>query len=214
MVSPPVCSKCYTHCSTCYTFWTPTKETVIAKDPQRRAAWTEIATDYVLEHGLIGLSLRPLAAELGTSDRMVLYHFGSKDELVADVLRCSNDRAAAQVNALTPSRDLRSAVVDLWAALQGEPTERCNRIYIEAAALGLFGREPYASVVRGANAVWTAALVGHLVRSGVDASLAARAVELIDAAFMGFQLDLPLDVDPAARARAVADLADAVAALT
>jgi AcrR family transcriptional regulator len=189
-------------------------ETVIAKDPQRRAAWTEVATDYVLEHGLIGLSLRPLAAELGTSDRMVLYHFGSKDELVADVRRCSNDRAAAQVNALTPSRDLRSAVVDLWAALQGEPTERCNRIYIEAAALGLFGREPYASVVRRANAVWTAALVGHLVRSDVDEALATRAAELIDAAFMGFQLDLPLDVDPAARARAVADLSDSVAALT
>lgn len=168
----------------------------------------------MLEHGLIGLSLRPLAAELGTSDRMVLYHFGSKDELVADVLRCSNDRAAAQVNALTPSRDLRSAVVDLWAALQGEPTERCNRIYIEAAALGLFGREPYASVVRRANAVWTAALVGHLVRSDVDEALATRAAELIDAAFMGFQLDLPLDVDPAARARAVADLSDSVAALT
>jgi AcrR family transcriptional regulator len=217
VVLPSWCSRCYTQCSTCYSraarSTSSPQETVIAKDPQRRAAWTEVATDYVLEHGLIGLSLRPLAAELGTSDRMVLYHFGSKDELVADVLRCSNDRAAAQVNALTPSADLRSAVVELWTSLQDGTTERCNRIYIEAAALGLFGREPYASVVRGANAVWTAALVAHLVRSGVDEGLAARAAELIDAAFMGFQLDLPLDVDPAARARAVADLANAVSSL-
>lgn len=186
----------------------------MAKDPQRRAAWTEVATDYVLAHGLIGLSLRPLAAELGTSDRMLLYHFGSKDELVADVLRCSNDRAVAQIAALPPSPDLRTAVGDLWAAVQAEPADRCTRIYVEASALGLFGREPYASVVRGANTVWTAALVAHLVRSGVAPDLAPRAVELIDAAFMGFQLDLPLDVDPAARARAIADLADAVAALT
>ena len=55
----------------------------MATKTQRRVEWTEAATDYVLEHGLIGLSLRPLAAELGTSDRMLLYHFGSKDELVA-----------------------------------------------------------------------------------------------------------------------------------
>ncbi|MDO7868239.1 TetR/AcrR family transcriptional regulator [Nocardioides jiangxiensis] len=172
-----------------------------------------MATDYVLAHGLIGLSLRPLAAELGTSDRMLLYHFGTKDELVADVLRCSNDRAAASIAALAPSRDLRSAVENLWAAVQSDPVDRCTRIYVEASALGLFGQEPYAAVVRAANAVWTAALVAHLVRSGVADDLAPRAAELVDAAFMGFQLDLPLDVDPAARARSVADLADTVAAL-
>ena len=38
----------------------------------RRDELLSRATDYVLEHGLIGLSLRPLAAELGTSDRMLV----------------------------------------------------------------------------------------------------------------------------------------------
>ena len=60
---------------------------------ERRDQLAEGATDYVLEHGLIGLSLRPLAAELGTSDRMLLYHFTDKDDLVATVLRVSNDRS-------------------------------------------------------------------------------------------------------------------------
>jgi AcrR family transcriptional regulator len=191
----------------------PAREAAIAKDPQRRAAWTVASTDYVLSHGLIGLSLRPIAAELGTSDRMLLYHFGSKDALVADVLRESNHRAVAQVTALPASRDLYAAVGDLWATVHAEPTDRCTRLYVEAAALGLFGREPYASVVREANALWMAALVDHLERSDVKPVLAPRVAELLDAAFMGFQLDLPLDVDPADRARAVADLADAVAAL-
>lgn len=187
------------------------RETVIAKDPQRRAAWAEIATDYVLERGLIGLSLRPLAAEIGTSDRMLLYHFGSKDQLVADVLRTSNDRSVAEVVALPPSSDLRAAVLDLWAVMEGD---RCSRIYVEAAALGLFGSEPYATVVREANALWIDCLVGHLVKTGVDRPLAERASKVIDAAFMGFQLDLPLDVDRADRGPVVADLAHAVAALT
>ena len=123
----------------------------MARNAERRAEWTEAATDYVLEHGLIGLSLRPLAADLGTSDRMLLYHFGSKDELVAAVLRESNERSTAHVRAMEPSRDLRRAVHDLWAAMLVPQIYRCSRLYVEAAALGLLGQEPYASVVGEAN---------------------------------------------------------------
>lgn len=167
----------------------------------------------MLEHGLIGLSLRPLAASLGTSDRMLIYHFGTKDHLVADILHTSIDRSTSHIAALPPSADLRTAVLDLWAATQTPPLDGCNRIYVEASALGLLGREPYASAVRVGNTRWMDALVGHLARSGVEASRAVRAAELVDAAFMGFQLDLPLDQDPAARMRTVTDLADTLAAL-
>ncbi|MFG1817651.1 TetR/AcrR family transcriptional regulator [Kribbella sp. NPDC049174] len=185
----------------------------MAKDLQRRDEWTRTATDYVHEHGLIGLSLRPLAAALGTSDRMLLYHFESKDHLIAALLRESNDRGVAGIQALSPSRDLRAAVHDLWTAVNSPDIEPCARLYVEAAALGLLGREPYASVVREANARWMRALVNHLAGSGVARPLAKRAATVIDAAFVGFQLDAPLDVSRAARKRSVADLAEAVAAL-
>lgn len=179
----------------------------------RREEWTAAATDYVLEHGLITLSLRPLAAALGTSDRMLIYHFGSKDHLVADVLRTSNERACAAVAALPPSRDPRAAVLDLWELMKAPAIAPCTRLYVEAAALGLLGREPYVSVVREANAVWIRCLAEHLARSGVDAADVRRVVGLLDAAFLGFQLDLPLDVHPEVREASVADLADAVALL-
>ncbi|GAA3818713.1 TetR/AcrR family transcriptional regulator [Nocardioides panacisoli] len=185
----------------------------MAKDQRRREEWTGAATDYALEHGLIGLSLRPLAAALGTSDRMLLYHFGSKDHLVADVLRESNDRAIEALAVLPASAGPRRAVGDLWDAVRAPQVLPCTRLYVEAAALGLLGREPYASVVRQANARWVAALKDHLVRSGVDVRRAGRAVNLVDAAFLGFQLDAPLDVDERARRRVVADLARAVEAL-
>ncbi len=184
--------------------------TAPAKDPQRRAAWAELATDYVHERGLIGLSLRPLAAELGTSNRVLLYHFGTKDQLVADVLRTSNERSVAEVAALEPSKDLHSAVHDLWSVMEGD---RCSRIYVEAAALGLFGREPYVSAVREANALWITGLIAHLDKSGVAPEVAERAASIIDAAFMGFQLSVGADGSLPERARSVEDLADAVAAL-
>jgi AcrR family transcriptional regulator len=55
-------------------------------DPDRRTATLSRAAEYVLENGLAGLSLRPLAQALGTSPRMLLYDFGSKERLVAEVL--------------------------------------------------------------------------------------------------------------------------------
>ena len=41
---------------------------------------------FVLENGLSAASLRPLAKAAGTSDRMLIYHFGSKERLIEDLL--------------------------------------------------------------------------------------------------------------------------------
>jgi hypothetical protein len=97
--------------------------------------------------------------------------------------------------------------------MQAPRLSRCQRTYVEAAALGLFGREPYVSTVREGNRQWVAAVADHLVASGTSRAQAGRAVELLDAAMTGFLLDLPLDPRAPARDQAVADLADAVAAI-
>ena len=178
----------------------------------RRDELAEQATDYALAHGLIGLSLRPLAEALGTSDRMLLYHFRDKDDLVATILRATTARSVGSIRALKPSADLRAAVLDLWSAVSSGAMQGCQRLYVEAAALGLFGREPYVTEVREANAAWMSALADHLVRSGVPADRAGRAAAMVDATFMGLQIDQPLSTTSQQR-RAVQDLADAVWAL-
>ena len=38
-------------------------------------------------HGLANLSLRPLAKAVGSSPRLLLYYFGSKDELVVEIIQ-------------------------------------------------------------------------------------------------------------------------------
>jgi AcrR family transcriptional regulator len=186
----------------------------VPRETSRREELAQAATDYVLTHGLLGLSLRPLAADLGTSDRMLLYHFEGKDDLVATVLRVSNDRSVAEIRALPPASDVRRAVLDLWGLLASPRLARCQRMYVEAAALGLFGLEPYATVLREANQVWVGALADHLVASGAPSDLAPRAVALLDATLMGFLLDLPFEGGQPAREQAVRDLADAVATIT
>jgi AcrR family transcriptional regulator len=178
----------------------------------RRDELAEGATDYALAHGLIGLSLRPLAEALGTSDRMLLYHFRDKDDLVATILRNTTTRSVASIRALKPSADLRAAVLDLWHAASTGALQDCQRLYVEAAALGLFGKEPYATEVREANAAWMTALSDHLVRSGVPETNAAPAANLIDATFMGLQIDQPLDTIDQLE-HTVRDLAESVSAL-
>ena len=177
----------------------------------RREELAEAATDYALEHGLIGLSLRPLAEALGTSDRMLLYHFDDKDDLVATILRTAVARSAENLRRLPAPRDLRSAVLELWRAVSSGPQERCQRLYVEAAALGLFGREPYATTVPETNAEWGAAVTAHFQRAGLDRVSARQATVLVDATFMGLQLDERFDT-PAKLRRTVRDLADAVVA--
>lgn len=186
----------------------------MARTTARREALANAATDYVLEHGLIGLSLRPLAAALGTSDRMLLYHFADKEDLESTVVRVSTDRSVAEVRALQRAPDVRSAVLHLWTAMTAGQLERCQRLYVEAAALGLFGREPQAATVRDSNHRWTEAVADYLVDAGAPREQARRAAVLVDATFAGLQLDLPLDPDSPTQRRTVQDLADAVATIT
>src|SRR4051812_24846623 len=58
----------------------------------RREELLDRAYSYVLEHGLATLSLRPLAAAIGSSPRVLLFLFESKDGLVRALL----ERARAE----------------------------------------------------------------------------------------------------------------------
>src|ERR1700754_4903448 len=100
----------------------------MARDTARRTELAEAATDHALEHGLIGLSLRPLAAALGTSDRMLLYHFDGKDDLIATVIETTSDRSVELIRGLPASRSVRRAVLDLWEASTSPPLDRCSRL--------------------------------------------------------------------------------------
>lgn len=172
----------------------------------------EQATDHVLVHGLIGLTLRPLAQAIGTSDRMLVYHFTDRDTLVTEVVVRVTERAVEAVDALPAAPTVRSAVNRLWAAYRTEPLNGCLDVYCQAAATGLIGQEPYRSSARAANEGWSAALSRYLERSGAPARRVRRVVTLVDSALYGFHLDLATD-RPDELARGVDDLAVAAQAV-
>ena len=61
----------------------------------RRTALLDALADHVLANGLSASSLRPMAKAAGTSDRMLLYYFKDKDELVSAVLATLAGRLTA-----------------------------------------------------------------------------------------------------------------------
>src|SRR6266540_3214372 len=72
----------------------------------------EQAYQYALEHGLADLSLRPLATAIGSSPRVLLFLFGSKDGLIRALLaRARTDELTVldRARAETGHDDLASA---------------------------------------------------------------------------------------------------------
>lgn len=63
----------------------------------RRAELLDRAYAYVLENGISSLSLRPLASACGTSPRVLLYLFDSKDGLTRELLARARDEQLAMV---------------------------------------------------------------------------------------------------------------------
>ena len=55
------------------------------RQPQIRQRLLDACTDYALEHGLPD-RLGPLAAAAGTSSRMLIYHFETRDGLLREIL--------------------------------------------------------------------------------------------------------------------------------
>jgi len=110
-------------------------------DPTRRAATLERAAHYVLEHGLAGLSLRPLAKALGTSPRMLLYDFGSKErlihEILAEIRRHETSLLEAEVRSLE----------DVWRWIAAPEREPFLRLFFEIYVDAL-GRDEAQPLVR------------------------------------------------------------------
>lgn len=91
---------------------------------------------YVLVHGLAAMSLRPLAEAVGSSPRVLLFLFGSKDGLVRALL----DRARADeldFLAATPAGSLAETASRVWDWLAGVERRGLLTLWVEAYARSL-----------------------------------------------------------------------------
>lgn len=110
--------------------------------PDVRQELLEAAVDYVTEHGLADLSLRRLANELGTSHRMLIHHFGSKDGMWAAIVKEVERRQLALFAAveLEPSMSLQDVLRTWWRHISDPSLWPNERLFFEVYAQALQDR--------------------------------------------------------------------------
>jgi len=86
----------------------------------RQTELLDAAYAYVLDHGIAEVSLRPLAAAIGSSPRVLLYLFGSKDGLVRALLAHAreDELGMLRVHGTASGAGLDWAVRRTWAWLR------------------------------------------------------------------------------------------------
>lgn len=123
------------------------------------------ALEVVASDGLHRLSFGRVAARAGTSDRVVVYYFATKDELTEAVLSAVG---AALSDGLAPALlGLRAAghqelVRRVWVVVSEPAAHALVAIYVQALGLAAAGVAPYTVVVADIVTSWTTRFEEHL----------------------------------------------------
>ena len=194
----------------------------------RRAQLLERCYEYVLEHGLASVSLRPLAAAVGSSPRVLLFLFGSKDELVRELLARARAEelqlpALGSAAAGLPAAALRSAAaglpaaalgsaaaglpaaaLEVWGWLAADQHRGLLRLWVESYARSLIEPDgPWGTFARETVEDWLALLAAAQPASDRDTEAGIAQRTLVLAVLRGALLDLLATDDRERTTRAV-----------
>src|SRR5205085_6388619 len=95
---------------------------------------------YFLQHGIAGLSLRPLGRGVGTSPRMLLHYFGSKDSLIAAVMQQAEAELQSIFQSLLTHPQAgrkKNVMLTFWNTLSNKRTRPIIRLLFEIQILAL-----------------------------------------------------------------------------
>ncbi|MGW1130625.1 TetR/AcrR family transcriptional regulator [Streptomyces griseoluteus] len=158
----------------------------------RRAQLVDAAVDHVAAHGIADLSLRGLGAAIGVSHRMLIHYFGSKEQLLVEIVRTSERRQRDVLSRLRLEPGLSPADVArlLWRQLTDPRLAGQERLFFEICGHALRGRPEAAPVLEGLVTDWLEPLVAAEVGAGAEPDAARNRARLGLATVRGLLLDL------------------------
>lgn len=164
-----------------------------ARHEPRKGDLLAAAVDYVFAHGLSELSIRPLAAALGISHRTLLYHFGSKEDLVVAILKEVRDRERL-VFAFRAADPETTSTVDYvraaWRRFTSPAYAGFFRLWFEVYGLALQEPALYGGFLDGVVTDWLPLFGPLLARDGCPPDHAPSVATFILDGVRGLQLDL------------------------
>jgi AcrR family transcriptional regulator len=158
------------------------------------------AMEHVAEHGVGNLSLRGLAAALGTSHRMLIYHFGSREGLLIEVIRAveAQQRAALAQMLLDEEAPPAETMRRMWRRVADPALWPNERLFFEVYAQALQGGPHAEPLLDGIVDLWVEPLARLAVARGEDEARARAEARLGVAVTRGLLLDLLATRDRAA----------------
>ncbi|MEJ3658682.1 TetR/AcrR family transcriptional regulator [Actinomycetes bacterium KLBMP 9759] len=150
------------------------------------------ALDHVTEHGMGDLSLRALAAALGTSHRMLIYHFGSREGLLVALVQAVEQRQRDLLTTMltAPDTSLAEQSRRFWAQLTDPRMWPSARLFFELYGQALQGRPHVTALLDGVVDDWLDPLTEIGMRDGTPRELARARARLRLAVARGLLLDL------------------------
>lgn len=150
----------------------------------------DAAIDHLGRHGVGDTSLRAIAEAVGTSHRMLIYHFGSREGLLAEVTREVEARQRAAMTAtydegLPPGE----AAAAYWEQTV-EATLRYGPLFFELSAHAMQGKEHAAVLREELIGAWLPSITGLCLRLGIPEPQAETHARLALAAARGLLADL------------------------
>jgi AcrR family transcriptional regulator len=154
---------------------------------QARDRLLAAAVEQAMRGGIADLSLRELAAAIGTSHRMLLYHFGSRQGLLVAVARAVEEAQYASV----PDGGITAADARrLWQHLSDPALWPQERLFFELYAHALLGRPGTEDFLAAVVEPAIAALADVMASAGADPVTARAEARLGVAVTRGLLLDL------------------------
>jgi AcrR family transcriptional regulator len=119
----------------------------------------ERAYAYSLTHGLADLSLRPLATAIGSSPRVLLFLFGSKDGLIRALLARARSDELDLLRRITSQYDeppgLEVVARELWTWLAAKERRPLMKLWVEAYGRSLVAADgPWTDFARSTVDDW------------------------------------------------------------
>ncbi|HEY6790160.1 MAG TPA: TetR/AcrR family transcriptional regulator [Trebonia sp.] len=160
-------------------------------DSPRKRELLEAAYRYVLAHGLADMSLRPLAKEIGSSPRVMLFLFGSKEGLIHALLARAREDELRYLQGARASPGARETGREVWSWL-AEPSHRALlALWVEGYARSLLGEPgPWAGFGRDTVNDWLSLLADRQPADRRDTPQAEAERTLLLAVLRGALLDL------------------------
>jgi AcrR family transcriptional regulator len=122
--------------------------------PERRDVLLGKIVDTLLAKGIADLSLRPLAKTVGSSARLLIYHFGTKEQLLTDALAEVRLRIETSVRELAKKQQpesLEAFLLIFWKWALHEPNQQYFRLLFEIDGLAMQNREKFSTEFWGAG---------------------------------------------------------------